>query len=1237
MEKKLITKTFSGWLLMLVLLITAASQGWTQNVTVKATNGSTIAAVKGTGADDAFFNLGGFALWKHNQLNLTMTTADSDGAQIEYGQFMNPACNIFKSSGDALCLGRGATQDCYVAFSLPKGYRFTGYTIVFRRNINLDDGGYGQASFGETNENWQWNSSSTHVENLWYNSSAAKSTIKRESSSADDMGNVLYFKLTNSDGRAFITLESVELFFTAEADYTPIVPSGAFLNKTAVDIPFSTSCVDLGPIEDRDYNGTNRVSYSYQNVKNLLANMTLYEEESTKEGTNYDGTSGQVVAYNNNGTITSHNDYFQIGRAAAAGSEPTEQIYYLETPTYLELTNNARTKNPIGYRIVGAKINYTYGKYAQKHDETVSKEVLKETKQYETFYISAAIEDYTFYLTSAAGVSLDQSKAAAWFIDDDGYIRLASNPDTYLKNSSNQIITCKLSDRPAKYRIDSNGRILNASNQNQNQYMIVDFTYYWGRYYFYFAMSASDSYSERRATRTLTGKEVSVNIFETQTETLHFPAFTPSNYKLKVYDRNGGTNPELGYQEIEVEKGTEDGYLELNNLNNDAVKIGIEGVGLIQGVLTLQALNPYIDRLDIVCQEATQGTDGQYTPTGQGQNLTQTFNASDFAVSGGAFHFYVPETYDESVLFTFENLYSKYGDATYYNNSSSQNNSRYNFVKSAYWNTNSDLYATSYNPDHVYTDKISTLVKGTVEFKFNNAATVGQNGGTLEEYPFTLQRYEDDGGSFNQLGFNETQLSSTEPARDQAYLFTCDETRYNIAPTTATQHRMYAFYLLDITATKKTYSPVFKWTKVYDSSCYQDDKGNLKEDPQWGLEVLTDNIGTTADPKYGYVTVSQIVKGIEEAVGKSGAPSSKDLVLYVDGSKLLSIVEDNVTEGTTVKPYTLDMLRNGLGANVLVYLPKGTTSRSGNFAYMTEGETFRAANNITLIDKQPFFAPYDIQVPEANYATYTRLRTASGEKLVKKATIMMPFDLNVDENGQHRNITDDQTTFIMRKLVKLTTQAGTDQYGTGNFLPIKPNDEGKAPGNKPYMVEVLTEPGGEYSFIATQYGSTILATPKNTLTINGETASGLTNTGTYSGVKVPKTKNVFYFNRDKYVCSSSLGERYTDVYVQPFRAYYNPSSTSPSKMMMFEIIYDELEEDEGTVTDITTAAKPRGSLTVVTGYGYMTLTSAEDIHVTVYNIKGSMVANMKMKAGEQQTVNVPAGVYVVNKNKVIVK
>ena len=111
--------------------------------------------------------------------------------------------------------------------------------------------------------------------------------------------------------------------------------------------------------------------------------------------------------------------------------------------------------------------------------------------------------------------------------------------------------------------------------------------------------------------------------------------------------------------------------------------------------------------------------------------------------------------------------------------------------------------------------------------------------------------------------------------------------------------------------------------------------------------------------------------------------------------------------------------------------------------------------------------------------------------------------------------------------------------------------------------------------------------------------------------------------------------KYTEIYVQPFRAYYVGSSAG-SKLSMFEIVYDELDENDGLITGITDV-RTRGPLSVVTGHGNMMLTSTEDINVTVCNIKGTVVANLKMTAGEQQNINVPAGVYLVNKKKVIVK
>lgn len=1265
-------RCFAAILVLFVMLL-GSSQAEAQNVTVKATNGNTLPAVKGNGVEDAFYSLGGFALWRHNQLNLTMTTADSDGAEMSNGQFSNPANNIFKSSGDALQLGNGNGLGCYVAFSLPKGYRFTGYTIVFRRNINLGDGAGGQSSFGETTESWDWYSDATHKTGMQLSTSAQKQTITRESTSAEDMGNVLYFKLTNTSGRSFITLESIELFFTAEADYTPVVPGGTFLNKTAVDIPFSTSCVDIGTLESRHYNGVDRISYSYQNVKDLMGQMTLYEENSHTSGTNFDGTSGEVVAYNDNGTISSQDNYFKVGKAEG-------QTYFLETPTYLELTNNARTKNPIGYRIVGAEIKYKYGTKQNAHNETVTKEVLVDTKQYRTFYISGTVDLYSYsywerswthigntkyYLTSSAEMSTDESKKAIWFMDDDGYIRLAINPDKYLKNQTinstqNRLAVVGKNDSPAKYAINGSGQITLKANGNmylslnttsETHGIINSQTHITNVNYFQIIENGGT-----KATRTETGNETSVNIFETQTETLEFPEFNPSAFTITVYDREGGTDPDKGYKQKTVNSSADDGSIKLDGLNNDAIKFSVTGVGLIQGVLTIQALDPYINSIDIVCEEATLPTGSTtYVPTTNGGKLTQQFTASDFAVSGGAFYFFVPSTFTESCLLTFKNLYSKYGDNTYYTNPessyynpNSKSNSRYNFVMSAYWSGNSDLYANTYNPNHTYLDKIDANIVGDHAFMFNNAAAVGANGGTFEEYPFTLAKY---GGAskFGQMVFTQDEISGNQGAeltQKTAYLFTCDETRYNIAPTTATQHRFYAFYQMDVTLEKKEYDPVFNWKKVYDGSCVLDNNNNPKTEadgttPQalWGLEVLTEKTSSDEENEYGYLTVSQIVNQINDVVkaGNTNGPTSKDQILYVDGSQLLSIVQNKVknTQTNETTEYNFSKLKEGLGQNVFVFLPKGSTSSENNYAYLTESGTFRAANNIILTDKQPFFVPYDITVPEANYATYTRQISGTGNKLATYATIMMPFTLNVT-GGKHTNETEDGCEFYLRQMTRFTgvDQGNNNYYAEANFTKITGD---KAAANIPYMVEVVKNESNEYSFVATQNGAPIVKTPttnnKGDMKIKGETANGWTNFGTYSGVSIPKGQNIYYFNKDKYVSSTTLANRYTHVYVQPFRSYYTTSSTG-AKMSYFDIVYDKIYDP--VVTDIARVSQPT-NLSVATGHGFIMLTANEDVHVNIANLNGFNVASFNMSAGDQNAIELPAGIYLVNKTKVIVK
>ena len=133
-----------------------------QNVTVHPGNGSMLPALK-SGQSDTFFGWNGFATWKHEQLSLTLTTGDSDnnsGTDAD-GQLARPANDIFKSAdGTCLQIGKGNSLNTYLTVSLPKGYRFTGYTIQFHRisspnGASGDVNNYnGNVNFGETNDNF---------------------------------------------------------------------------------------------------------------------------------------------------------------------------------------------------------------------------------------------------------------------------------------------------------------------------------------------------------------------------------------------------------------------------------------------------------------------------------------------------------------------------------------------------------------------------------------------------------------------------------------------------------------------------------------------------------------------------------------------------------------------------------------------------------------------------------------------------------------------------------------------------------------------------------------------------------------------------------------------------------------------------------------------------------------------------------------------------------------------------
>lgn len=696
-----------------------------------------------------------------------------------------------------------------------------------------------------------------------------------------------------------------------------------------------------------------------------------------------------------------------------------------------------------------------------------------------------------------------------------------------------------------------------------------------------------------------------------------------SDFTLRLYNKDGTT-----YTDHTV-SSTTDAAFSVGDMNNDAVKFEIIGSdnALVYLDVTMQALNPYIYSMDIVCHDLNNYT------------ITNTFTASNFNVRGGKFVFYVP---DESVgnwTFTFENLRSNYADETYYDHTGI-GKSRYNFVESPYWITAYNLYNAEYDPNHTYTDKVRVDKVGNNAYRFNNADELDNNSSDTQtrywtEYPFSITNYLAQNAANE---FNEMVVPYGETGN--AYLFTADETRYNIAPTTATEHRSYAFYHMEVEVIKKTYKPVVELTRLYGTTCYDGDA----ELAHYGVKITTlDEEGAAIA---GYLTSEQISTAINAKIAEAGISASQ--ILYIDASELLSVYQSD----------GLPQIQEKLAKNALLYLPQHTTVASTNCATRTLAGTFTSCGNIILTDKHPFFAPHDISVGAANYVKYDRMMTVVNSEEYGKsanATIMLPFTLTLDENAIHHNLDYNgnpvnDVTFTVKTLQQDNCMSYTNEpYGNPidyyeNYAHFVNCTGTLTEANKPYMVHVENAPDeASCLFTALQYGATIKATSgmdADKYTFNGDNATGTLGTqctftpqASYSGIKLDKTGNYFYFAKNWFLCSKNIISG-AWLYVYPFRGYFEyQGGTSASR---FGIVFDENNKETDGIENTLTDDNNDG-ISVSTGDRTITIAAPADTTVRIVHVGGNVLTTLSLKAGEQQTVTMPAGIYIVNDRKVVVK
>lgn len=1345
---------------MLLMLVTGITQGVAQNVTIGPKNGSIITGQAGGNVDDSGIGRGMGSLWRHEQLPLTMTTSDI-AMLTAAGELADPSCAIDKydvdgangSKPERLIIGAGQTQT-FVVVSLPKGYRITGYRLVLQpdiygNNIQLhagkntwNIGSDDHMRFYET-EAWgsvapyttsnEGNNSNTHctitdLEDNGYSyitvaheigndnnfdmynnndDNRAKQFVIERTAKQDpttkewDMSNQLHFFFARGSSQYALSINSFEINFTAEGTFNAeLTPTNIGEATSVVQCPFSTSKMDIGSLK---YNTTTQLYYyDYTTVQDLPGYNWLYQKDAVSGGKPANVAENKHIY-----------PIFVDGKGVYAFGNDT---YYVEPPTTINTASG--WESPIGFRVVGAKFDYQWGTDTEGGTQTIS----------DACYIRGRypIATQNGYNTSNTdGYLNDQlditNSQFAWQIDE--WHNIYKEYTNGAGEKYRKYLACFGSDEDERVLSIStsatgteakwNLRIEDANGNNARRVYYEDSQ--GQRYYMNWRIRQEGSKYHSRCYLT---KDTETNLCSAttgETHTINTPSFHAGPYVLTIY----GTDKDTPIKTISVNSSADADTCSVKGLNNDALKFTISGLtpktvngqqvetqAIVKVTLMLEALNPYIDKMDIVCHDDAGNLE-----------LTQSFTSSDFSVSGGKFIFYVPNDYrDVPLTFTFSDLYSKYGDKTYYDDVDymrMNGNARYSYVTSEYFEKvdgdgDNGLYNNNnYSPDASYKTKVFTSTAGNVRFKFNNAEDLVSATGSLIEYPFSVTTYlsnygdpdwKESSGTAQETGkFIPCKLIANPTASpsgtdyqksDIFYVFTADETRYNIAPTTALQHRSYAFYRMDIELEARTFTPKFTWNKIYDKTFLlhkeevKDNQGNVTsskevelDDSMWGLTLDVNETDDNGKKVKGYFTYQEIIDNIlgRPASGNvpaiqsmldpnnSTAPKYMRQILYVDGTPLSAML--NSSQNSVVKK--LQDLRDSLAVNSLVFLPENTTSTIDNTAFKTLSGSFRAGKDIVLTDKHPFYSPYDIQVDAANRATYTRLLTQPDYGQAVNATVMLPFTLAL-EDGLHTN-DDGKCSFYVNTMETgaqmATVGSSSVNYGTAYFKKLTAST---TEANKPYMIKVenidgSVSNGNKISFIATQKGSSIVKSPDpqtgfvtldvfSGKLIQGEAAKAeyndenydFTNYASYSGGKFDRavSENVFYFSKNKYVDLHTLypdTQRYLMSY--PFRGVYTYStSASPSKLMNgFYISYDlDDMESAGFATRLEQLGT-KADMMIRSGKGFITITATADQKFMIRTLNGMAVKNVGVNAGNTTTVNLPAGIYLVNNTKITVK
>jgi len=802
-------------------------------------------------------------------------------------------------------------------------------------------------------------------------------------------------------------------------------------------------------------------------------------------------------------------------------------------------------------------------------------------------------------------------------------------------------------------------------------------------------------------------------------------------YVMRIYNRDASA-----YKDFEIASNQSIKQIvwnELDSLNNDALKFqifrnkeaednstGFEALVYVEPII--QAMDPYIDKMDVVVRAIDAPETFRYA----------TFVAEDFAVGGGSVTIPIPASMRSHTLqLSFENLHTKSTDNTYWEGEHN-GHGRTGFVMSDYYKLFGTESETGYSENnniynnvaeaanHDYKDKVNINVIGNIPYKFNNAKDISDISSELEgeertvtqvfqEYPFTTKKYYESTGIYRgekvkgMFGTREFKFDDDNTFfRDTSYVFTCDETRYNIAPTGAIEHRFYAYYNMEVNLTDTAYYPTIEIDTIYPSSY----AGEYGIDTTWyGITFYSyepdGEVGDDGELAVGYVTSKDAAevlgkyltrqRAVRDSIVALGQPAPAGLyspkqILYLDFSKTKGVITDNEIK--------FSEMRDSCATNCLVFFPPYNTREAANFArQMDPGDFFfTACTNIYLTDREPFFNPYEIRTNAFNYIRYDRhLSSSRRSKLARYQTISVPFRMILHNNvfTSPTDVDFSGTTFSPYTM-HATEEVEASAIATGhnyindvvfeNVGRIAEDGEEELVdtlyANRPYLCVIddnYVFPNDSILMIIVQKGATVVPSrvPRSTewvipdyddestylwhrglssvpywaaegkfkTTDNQSYTVHFTAYSTYCGVE---QDSCFYFANGRFYSSRNLVDNDKKAIVRPFRGFIKykleaDNSNAASRMPYFNItLRKRITSNADQFTDVANIEQTSDYSVYITRGQITVAANTDNVEVPICNMLGINIANFKLNQGDERTINVEPGVYIVKDKKYLV-